>query len=185
MAKVIWKPIDGYEGLYEVSSDGRVRSLYRYKKELKPNIGRGGYYYIQLWNKGKGKCVSIHRLVAEAFCDNPKRKPFVNHIDENKLNNNIENLEWVTHKENCNHGTAIARRVKNTDFSKRRVNNKNQIKSCSKPITQYSKNGEFIRNWESASECSRATGISISGIRRVCTGERKSTKGFIFKEVTV
>ena len=183
MAKVIWKPIDDYEGLYEVSSDGRVRSLYRYKKELKPNIGRGGYYYIQLWNKGKCKCVSIHRLVAEAFCDNPERKPFVNHIDENKLNNNVENLEWVTHKENCNHGTAIARRVKHTDFAKRNIDRRIQQLKVSKPIAMYTKDGVFVRTWESASECSREMGWTQSCIREVVRGNRKTAYGHVFRAI--
>lgn len=178
MAKTIWKDVQGYEGLYMVSNDGRVKSITRYKKELKPSIGSSGYYYVQLWHDGKCKCRNIHRLVAQAFCENPENKPFVNHLDENKLNNSATNLEWVTHKENCNYGTAIQRRMQHMDYSKRIIDNSNQIESVSKPIKQYTKQGEFIRTWKSASECHRETGIAISSIRRVVSGERNTAGGF-------
>jgi len=185
MSKVIWLPVVGYEGLYEVSSNGLVRSIYRYKRVLKPMISNSGYERVDLFKNKTRKQFSVHRLVAQAFCDNPNNFDVVNHKDECKTNNNYENLEWVSHADNCSYGTAIARRLSNTDYSKRRVNNENQIRVCSKPISQYSKDGEFIKNWKSASECSRETGISISGIRGVCTGKRKTVKGFIFKEVII
>lgn len=182
MAKVIWKPIVGFEGLYDVSSNGKVRSLYRYKKELKPMISNSGYERVDLFKDKKRKQFSIHRLVAEAFCEKQHGKNIVNHKDECKTNNCADNLEWVDHLYNCNYGSGIKRRVVNTDYSKRKINNANQILKCSKPISQYTKNGVFIKNWKSASECFRHTGIPISGIRKVCKGERKTTGGFIFKE---
>lgn len=184
MARVAeeWRAVAGFEGLYEVSNTGRVRSLTRYKKVIKPHITNAGYYQYQLWHKGMCHVASAHRLVAQAFVSNPYGNNVVNHIDENKLNNNAENLEWVSHADNCRYGTAIARRTQHLDYSKRRVNNANQIKACSKPIKQYTKSGEFIREWPSATECAKATGMSLSGIRSVVIGRRNSIFGFVFTE---
>ena len=184
MAKVIeeWRPIAGFEGLYEVSSTGRVRSLTRYKKVIKPIVTNSGYYQYQLWHNNTCRTGLAHRLVAQAFIPNPDNKPMVNHIDENKLNNSVDNLEWVSHVENCRYGTAIARRTKHLDYSKRRINNAGQIAACSKPIAQYTKDGKFIRKWSSATECARKTGMSVSGIRSVVNGKRNSIFGFVFTE---
>lgn len=179
----IWKEIPGYEGLYEVSNKGRVRSLYRYKKLLKPSPITSGYLTVELWKDKRRKRIGIHRLVAMCFCPNPDCKPFVNHLDETRDNNNADNLEWVTHVENCNYGTAIQRRLAHTDYSKRRVNTAAQIAACSKPIAQYTKNGQFVRNWKSATECCRANGWTISNVRRAARGEMKTAYGYIFKEV--
>lgn len=178
----IWKAVDGYEGLYEVSNTGKVRSLYRYKRTLKPIISNSGYERVDLFKNKTRKQFSVHRLVACAFVNNPDNKPFVNHKDENKTNNHSNNLEWVTPEENCVYGTAIIRRTLNTDYSKRRNNSANQIKACSKPILQYTKDGVFVKAWSSASECSRKTGFSISGIRSVVKKQRNSIFGYIFKE---
>ena len=178
----MWKAIPGYEGLYEVSDAGNVRSVYRYKRTLKPMISNTGYKRVDLFKDKIRKQFSIHRLVAMTFIPNESGKPFVNHKDEDKLNNNAENLEWVTHEENCRYGTAIKRRTEHLDYSNRRVNNARQIEACSKPVSQFSKDGTFIRTWKSASECHRATGLAISGIRRAVKNERKTVGGYIFKE---
>lgn len=105
---VEWRDVVGYEGLYQVSNLGQVRSLPRNgtRKEphvLQPNISRWGYYKLSLSKEDKLKYVVVHRLVAEAFLPNPDQKPCVNHIDCNKKNNNVSNLEWVTYKENRDH----------------------------------------------------------------------------------
>ena len=97
----IWKSILDYEGLYEVSNYGRVRSVYRYKRILKPMISNSGYERVDLFKNKNRKQFSVHRLVALTFIDNPEGKEIVNHKDENKLNNHMDNLEWVTNKENC------------------------------------------------------------------------------------
>ena len=178
----IWKPIPGYENFYEVSNMGHIKSVYRYKKILKPMISNSGYKRVDLFKKGVRKQVSVHRIVAEVFVANPFNKTFVNHKNEIKTDNRADNLEWVTHKENCNYGTAIQRRLAHTDYSNRTINNANQIKACSKPILQYSKNGEFIRAWNSASECARINGWCISNIRRAAKKERKTAYGFVFTE---
>ena len=106
----IWKDIKGYEGKYQVSNLGRVRSLYdqnQFKKTyriklLKFNI-RSGYYNVNLNNHRKRKNFQVHRLVAFAFIPNFDNKPIINHIDENRLNNKVDNLEWCTQKENVLH----------------------------------------------------------------------------------
>lgn len=106
-----WKPIPEYEGLYEVSNIGNVRSLigwngreyYTRVKMLKQTNSTTGYKKVELTKKGVKKSIKTHRLVAMAFIENKEKKPFVNHIDGNRLNNKVENLEWCTQKENVQH----------------------------------------------------------------------------------
>lgn len=110
----LWKPVKGYEGLYEVSTTGRIRSIERTVPHSKSGTRRfpasekmptdvHGYLYCYLYKNGKGRRFAVHRLVAEAFIPNPDKKPEVNHLDGNKYNNCVENLEWVTRKENVRH----------------------------------------------------------------------------------
>lgn len=162
----IWLDIEGYEGLYQISNKGRVKSLYKGSERiLRPAIDRYGYYKIMLYNDGVRKTFTIHRLVAQAFIPNLYNKPQINHLDENKLNNCVYNLEWATAKENINYGTH-----------NERVGN-----SQSKPIIQYSKSGDFIREWKSASEVKRVLGIDNSHIIECCRGKLKSAGNFIWK----
>lgn len=110
MKKEIWKDIPGYEGLYQVSNLGRIKSMKRYtkipnairiEKEKILKLGkRNGYYVINLCKKNKRKSYQVHRLVAQAFIQNPKNKPYINHIDYDPTNNKVKNLEWCTQKEN-------------------------------------------------------------------------------------
>ena len=111
----IWRDIKNYEGLYQISNLGRVKRLrfinrhlnFEKEKILKPYKDGGNYYFvIGLHKDGKRKYKAIHRLVAETFIPNPNNYPVVNHKDENKLNNRIDNLEWCTHKYNSNYGNA-------------------------------------------------------------------------------
>ncbi|RFZ78320.1 endonuclease [Lacrimispora amygdalina] len=116
--KEVWKPIFGYEDLYEISNYGRVKSIerlvksnnnnFRLQKESirKPTVNNRGYFSIRLCKNGKYKAQFIHRLVAIAFIDNPNNLPEVNHKDEDKKNNRVENLEWCTRKYNMNYGTV-------------------------------------------------------------------------------
>ena len=119
--KEMWRSIKGYEGLYEISNKGRVKSLARYykafgyrkiiieEKIMSPVESPQGYYQIGLSKEGAKKHVQIHRLVAQAFIPNPQSLPFINHKDENKKNNCVDNLEWCTPEYNVNYGSGIAR----------------------------------------------------------------------------
>ena len=123
MIEEIWKPIEGYEGLYEVSNLGRVRSLDRFYyrlhkgKVLSPTKDRYGYLTVTLNCNGKSKTIKIHRLVAQAFLPNPDNLPQVNHKDEVKSNNCVDNLEWCSAKYNVNFGTR-QERYRNTMLEK-------------------------------------------------------------------
>ena len=123
-----WKDIKGYEGFYQVSNLGRVKSLsrsiyyskgytvYRKGKIKKPSFDKNGYPQIGLCKNGTVITRKIHRLVAEAFIPNPENKPEINHKDENKTNNYVDNLEWVTEKENVNYGYGAKRRAKSNQL---------------------------------------------------------------------
>ena len=160
----IWKDIKDYEGLYQISNYGRVKSLIT-NKILKQTKFSCGNYVVELCKNKTHSKKLVHRLVAETFIPNPENKPQVNHIDEDKTNNRVENLEWNTAKENTNHGTCIERRRKKK----------------SKPVLQYSKNGEFIQRWESAFEVYKQLGWSNSNIDACCLGKRKSANNYIWK----
>jgi hypothetical protein len=107
----VWKPVPGYEGLYEVSNYGRVRRIFRYGRPYvslcKPKLTKDGYFETALIHNKKAKFIRTHRLVAMAFCDNPYHKPEVNHIDGDKLNNFAGNLEWCTSSENQIHAYRL------------------------------------------------------------------------------
>lgn len=109
----VWKDIKGYEGLYQVSNLGKVKRLGNNKqmreKTLKERKGKGGYLQVLLCEKGAQKSKYVHQLVAFAFIPNPNNYKEINHKDENKINNSVENLEWCNHKYNCNYGTRNKR----------------------------------------------------------------------------
>ena len=156
----IWKDIEGYEGLYQVSSWGRVKNS-RTGRVLKAGKHKDGYLQVLLCKNGKRTTYRVHRLVAQAFIPNPQNKPQVNHIDEDKENNRVENLEWVTNTENINHGTHNARMSK--------------MKSI--PIICIETGIEYY----GARECARQMGLHQQGITAVLTGKRKTTGGYTFK----
>lgn len=161
-----WRDIDGFEGLYQVSDEGRIKSL-KFGKEriLKGGHDKDGYSIFILCKEGKHKAKKVHRLVAEAFLANPNNLPQVNHKDEDKTNNHVENLEWCDSKYNTNYGTSI-----------QRAHEKQSKHVCQiDPIT-----GEVIRKWESTMECGR-NGFTQSAIVNCCNGLRKTHKGYIWK----
>lgn len=168
-----WRPVVGYEGLYMVSNLGRVKSL-NYKNtgkehELSPVL-IGGYKRVLLYKNRNRKHYLVHRLVAMAFLPNPNNLPEVNHKDEDKFNNCVDNLEWCTRKYNNNYGTGIERRVM------KRINGKD-----SKVIYQYSLNGDLIKVWPSSKEIQRQTGYDRSFICSCCRCKDKNRTAYGFK----
>lgn len=180
----IWLPVFGYEGLYEVSNLGNVRSLFRYKKVLKWNITKNGYATVQLFKNKVGKRLLVHRIVATTFIRPPKPKEQVNHIDEDKLNNNLANLEWLTPCENMRYGTRSERQKLKTDYSsqKRKIIARENGKKTSKKVSQFSKEGQLIKIYASAKEAHRKTGINHSHILECCQGKRyRTVGGYVWK----
>lgn len=166
----IWKDIEGYEN-YQVSNYGRVKSLKFGKERIKnPKKINGGYFQIGLNKNGKTKGHLIHRLVAEAFIPNPDNLPIINHKDEDKTNNHVENLEWCSYKYNSNYGSCQQRRAD-------RLRDINNTKS-SKTVYQYSLEDEFIKKWPSTMEIERQLGFSHNKISRCCLGGRPTAYGF-------
>lgn len=169
----IWKYIEGYEGKYQISNFGRVKSL-NYNKTGKERLLKinfnSGYGIICLFNKNVRKYLYIHRLVAQAFLENPLNLPEVNHIDEDKTNNSVGNLEWCDSKYNNNHGTRIER------MSKTQTNRKDQ----SIQIDQFTKSGIYVKTWLSTHDAER-NGFSRKHIIECCKGIYKSHKGYIWK----
>lgn len=172
----VWKDIAGFEGLYQVSNFGRVKSnqkngskfaIKTVDRILKSQTVKGNYDVVSL-KKNKCKYVhfTVHRLVAKAFIPNPHNLPFVNHKDENSKNNFASNLEWCTHKYNINYGSRT-----------RKV-----VKKLSIPIIQIdATNGDIIKEFSSLHEASKITGVQISHICNVCKGKRNIAGGFIWR----
>ena len=176
----VWKDIEGYEN-YQVSNYGRVRSLDRWVIDKgsvrfikgiikKPNTINGGYLQVPLWKNGKGKSYLVHRLVAEAFLDNPDNYKEINHKNEVKTDNRAENLEYCDRKYNVNYGTrnkVALEKLRNGKLSKK--------------VYQYSLDGEFLAEYPSAHEVERQLGFAFQNISKCCLGKRKTAYGYVWK----
>lgn len=187
----VWKPIIGYEGLYEVSSKGRVRSLpFKHSrcKILKLVPKKKGYLFLTLSKNGVQKPHSVHRLVAMAFIPNPENKPTVNHKNEIRTDNRVENLEWATYYEQNHYGTHLQKvkrslkRTYNTPqikemLSLRQKKNKSGA-ACGKRIVQLDKSFNFINVWKSVTQAADTLGICRSGISMCLTGRISSSHGY-------
>lgn len=179
----IWKDIKDYEGLYQVSNLGRVKSLEKEhkinnnktyllkEKILKNMIDKNGYNYVHLSKNNIQKRKAIHRLVMEAFIPNINNLPCINHKDENKTNNCIDNLEWCSYSYNNNYGTKK---------EKQSLKIKNNIKR-SKKVIQYSLQKSIINEYPSLREAERQTNIKYTDILRCYKGKRKTAGGYIWK----
>ena len=187
MENEIWKPIEGYEGLYEVSSLGNVRSLgngnstcslRKRTKVLYQGKHRLGYKNVSLCKNSKPKMHYVHRLVATAFIPNPNNLPEVNHKDEDKTNNCVENLEWCTREYNINYGVRTEKQIQHPNSMCGRIGKKNHN---SKPINQYTKDGKFIEMWDSCMDVQRELNFNNANINKCLIGIYKSAYGYIWK----
>lgn len=180
--KTIWKPIKGYENLYLISNQGQVKSLGRIctskngstqrkrVRLLKGDITIHGYKRVTLFDEnGITKKYAVHGLVAQAFIPNPKNKEEVNHINENKTDNRVSNLEWVTSSENCNYGT------RNERISATHIRKGNYQ---AKPVIMFTLDGKELDYFNSSEEVQRKLGIGATNVSRVCRGIRNTAGGY-------
>ena len=152
--------IDGFEK-YEVSNLGKVRNI-KSGRILKPWLDKDGYLVHGLYKNNKQNQLLLHRIIATAFIDNPEEKPCVNHIDENKLNNDLSNLEWCTERENNIHGTRTKRAAG----------------KLSKKVIQLDLNDNVLNEFESMRQAERETGVLVGNISSCCNGKTKSAGGY-------
>lgn len=170
MENEIWKPVVGYEGYYEVSNMGRVRSSRFNNRIMKLTEHKDGYLTVMFSVKNKRKLFKVHRLVAKAFLPNPDNLPQVNHKDENVKNNNVKNLEFCNNDYNQNYGTR-----------NKRIGEKNTNGKCSKRVYQYTLDGVFVREWKSTMEVQRQLGLHNQHIGNCCNHKYKTCGGFIWR----
>jgi hypothetical protein len=190
-----WKDVVGFENLYEVSNLGNVRSLDRYVsgklnskrfqkgKNMTIQKTPKGYYSIILHKNGMAYQMLVHRLVAIAFIENKSNKDQVNHLDLNKSNNNMNNLEWCTNLENMRHSYANGG---HSGFTEKQIAavRKNQLKAAekrSRKVCQFDKEMNFIKSYRNSIEASKQTGTCSSKISACCAGHRKTCNNFIWK----
>lgn len=179
----IWKAVKGYDKSYMVSTLGRVKSLERYvmrkgggsikvrERVLKERYAPNGYASVILYKNGTPKKYSIHRLVAIAFIDNPKNKPYVNHKDGNKVNNCVSNIEWCTQYENMRHASKNG--LLSAPSGRRHYKNKK--------VLQINPNGEIINEYYSVKNASDETGINEGNISNCARGVVNSAGGYTWK----
>lgn len=177
--KESWKDVCGYEGLYMISNRGNVKSLnYNHtgkERLLKIKRNRAGYCFVTLCNGKAKKNMSIHLLVARAFIPNDNGKPQVNHIDGDKLNNTVSNLEWVTASENIRHSF---RKLGKESPNKGRFGG---LHYASKPVYQYKLNGDFMKKWDCVSDAARAVGCKSCQIINNIKGRNRTCHGFMWR----
>lgn len=161
--EIIYADIKGYEGIYQISTDGKVYSA----KGLRgTEYAKNGYERVSLWKEGKGKHFLIHRLVAMAFIPNPDGLLIVNHKDGNKRNNHVDNLEWCDLSHNMMHAYSMG-----------------LINPHTTKVVQYTKNHKKVKEWNSISEACKNLGLHHGLVVAVCKHRRKTTGGYIWRYV--
>lgn len=182
MTEPIWKDVKGYEDFYKINKTGEVYSNHS-KRKLKPYKSSDGYLRVNLSKNSKVKITMVHRLVAESFIPNPHNYPVVNHIDGNKANPDISNLEWTSHSGNSKH--AYERGLSKISDKNRRAVSKiaaeNGAKTTRKAVLQFDLEGRIVREFPSIKEASRQTKTNDGNISLVCKGKYKHAGGFIWK----
>ena len=173
----IWVDIPGYDGFYQISNKGRVKTTahqYARKERILKGIPTGGYLYVKLSRHKKQKRYYIRRLVAEMFIPNPLKLPVVNHKDECKSNNCAENLEWCSHSYNLKYGGSQRRR----QFS----NNVRRTKTAEKTVKQFSLDGLYIATYRNQNVAARINNMKhASDIGRCARGHRPACGGYIWR----
>lgn len=195
MEKEIWKPVKDYEGIYEISNSGRLKSLQRdvhrrgYGTLVIPeriltlvDDGRGYYFRVLSKQGSKRKNARIHRLVAEAFIPNPYNKPCIDHINGITTDNHVDNLRWCTYKENANFELARKHQSESKMGERNGMYRKcGKDSHSSKEVLQFDLQGNFIRNFYGLAEAQRLTGVCFQNISKVCKRERPTAGGFIWR----
>ena len=178
----VWGDVIGYEGKYQVNTKGEIRSLNYGRMNkiclLKPYLGNRGYLNVVLSKDNKTKIKMVHKLVAEAFIPNEDSKPFIDHINNIKTDNRVENLRWVTHKENMRNPLT---RKRFSESAKKRPISENALKNWQRRI--YCK--ELNKTFDSITQASKELNIPIACICRVCSGNRPHTRGYHFEYVNI
>lgn len=180
----VWLKIKKYP-YYEASNLGNIRSINRVVMRcgfqlnrtgviLTPTLNDNGYYIVSLYNKKTNRHERVHRLVASTFIENMQKKKTVNHKNGVKTDNRVENLEWATHSENHKHAYA------NNLMKPAHLGKSGEDSLKFKNVSQYTKNGEYIKTFHSARVADAETGVSYKHISCVCNGKRKTTGGYIW-----
>ena len=196
MENEIWKPVVGYEGLYEVSDWGNVKSLrfrnQKFAKNLTQKTNNKGYKVVDLTQKGKTKVALVHRLVAMAFVDNPNKHPIVNHKDENPLNNQADNLEWCTYSYNTTYSMNIhpeRRKINANNLEKYSPRNKKGVPhKYNNRIAVVDENNKVLSIYENAATAAKVLKLQTCNVLEVCKankkrqiGKKRRTGGYIFE----
>lgn len=174
--KEIWKDIQGYEGYYQVSNLGRVKSFPRRGTHinkihiLKPSKNRKGYYQVVLSKNSEYQSKKIHRLVAKAFLENPNNYQQVNHIDGNKENNRVDNLEWCTNEYNMKHAWKLG--LRDNIFKKGKGHQRSVV------VNQFDLQGNFIKKWYCVRDIERQLGFDNRNICACCRKKRPTAYGY-------
>jgi hypothetical protein len=190
MDSVDWRPVLGFEGDYLISNDGRVWS--NHSNKILRNKCSQGYQYVSLCSQGFRQERRIHRLVAEAFIPNPENKPTVNHVNEVKADNRVENLEWATTQEQNVHGTRTKRAMEHTDWVARTLKTDysevarkhdyhNINRKQMRPVLQFNKHGILLARFPGLAIAARSTLVNQGHLCEHLKGRRKSCGGFIWK----